>query len=63
VKIPIDKTYKIYYPKYIKEIINMKEIEQTCFIELEDEPFVIEVILYKDGTSERKIFDEGGQQI
>jgi len=38
----------------------MKEIEQTCFIELEDEPFIIEVILYKDGTSERKVFDEGG---
>lgn len=41
----------------------MKEIEQTCFIELEDEPFIIEVILYKDGSSERKVFDEGGQQI
>ena len=41
----------------------MKEIEQTCFFELEDEPFIIEVILYKDGSSERKVFDEGGQQI
>jgi hypothetical protein len=38
-------------------------LNKLAFFELEDEPFIIEVILYKDGSSERKVFDEGGQQI
>lgn len=41
----------------------MKEIEQSIFIEDEDEGLVVEVILYKDGTSERVIYDECGNRI
>ena len=41
----------------------MKEVEQNCFIELEDEPFVIEIVLYDDGTSEQIVYDECGNKI
>ena len=33
-----------------------KEIEDSIYIELEDEPFMLEIVLYKDGTSERKLY-------
>lgn len=39
-----------------------KEVEQSIFIDDED-GFVIEVILYKDGTSKRNVYTEDGQQI
>lgn len=41
----------------------MKEVEQNCFIELEDEGFIIEVVLYDDGTSEQIVYDECGNRI
>lgn len=34
----------------------MKEIEDSIYIELEDEPFIMKVVLYKDGTSERFMY-------
>jgi len=40
-----------------------KEIEQSIFIEDEDEGLVIEVILYKDGTSKRVLYSEDGDLI
>lgn len=40
-----------------------RQIEQSIFIELEDEPFILEVVLYKDGTSEQIIYDECGNKI
>ena len=41
----------------------MKKIEQSIFIEVEDEGFVVEVILYKDGTSKRVLYSEDGKPI
>lgn len=41
----------------------MKDVEQSIFIELEDEPFIIEVVLYEDGTSEQVVYDECGNRI
>lgn len=41
----------------------MKEVEQSIFIELKDEPFIIEVVLYEDGTSEQVVYDECGNRI
>ena len=41
----------------------MKEIEQSIFIDDEDEGFVVEVVLYDDGTSEQVIYDECGNRI
>jgi len=41
----------------------MKEIEQSIFVDDEDEGFVVEVILYKDGTSEQVVYDECGNRI
>lgn len=40
-----------------------KEIEQSIFIDDEDDGFVVEVILYKDGTSEQIVYDECGNRI
>lgn len=40
-----------------------KEIEQSIFVDDEDEGFVVEVILYKDGTSEQVVYDECGNRI
>lgn len=40
-----------------------KEIEQSIFVDDEDDGFVIEVILYKDGTSEQIVYDECGNRI
>ena len=40
-----------------------KEIEQSIFVDDEDEGFVIEVILYKDGTSKRILYSEDGKPI
>lgn len=40
-----------------------KEIEQSIFVDDEDDGFVVEVILYKDGTSEQVIYDECGNRI
>ena len=40
-----------------------KEIEQSIFIEDEDDGFLVEVILYKDGTSEQVVYDECGNRI
>ena len=37
--------------------------KEQYFIELEDEPFILEVVLYKDGTSEQIIYDECGNKI
>ena len=41
----------------------MKQIEQSIFIDDEDEGIIIEVILYKDGTSEQKLYTEDGEPI
>lgn len=41
----------------------MKEIEQSIFIDDEEEGFVVEVVLYDDGTSEQVIYDECGNRI
>lgn len=40
-----------------------KEIEQSIFVDDEDDGFVIEVILYKDGTTEQIVYDECGNKI
>lgn len=40
-----------------------KEIEQSIFIDDEDEGLVVEVVLYKDGTSELIVYDECGNRI
>lgn len=40
-----------------------KEIEQSIFIDDEDDGFVVEVVLYKDGTSEQVVYDECGNKI
>lgn len=40
-----------------------KEIEQSIFVDDEDEGFVVEVILYKDGTTEQVVYDECGNRI
>lgn len=40
----------------------MKKIEQEIWIEEED-GFIIEVILYIDGTSERNVYTEDGHKI
>ncbi len=40
-----------------------KEIEQSIFIDDEDDGFVVEVVLYKDGTSEQIVYDECGNRI
>ena len=37
------------------------EIEDSIFIELEDEPLVMEIVLYKDGTSKRNFYTEDGK--
>lgn len=39
-----------------------KEIEQSIFIDDED-GFLVEVILYNDGTSEQIVYDECGNKI
>lgn len=41
----------------------MKEIEQSIFIDDDEEGLVVEVILYKDGTSEQIVYDECGNRI
>lgn len=41
----------------------MKEIEQSIFIDDEEEGFVVEVVLYNDGTSEQIVYDECGNRI
>ena len=41
--------------------MNMKEVEQSIYVE--DDGFVIEVILYKDGTSQRNVYTEDGHKI
>lgn len=41
----------------------MKEIEQSIFIDDEEEGFVVEVVLYDDGTSEQIVYDECGNRI
>ena len=33
-----------------------KEIENTLWVELEDEPFGIEIILYTDGSFEKNVY-------
>lgn len=40
----------------------MKEIEQSIYVE-DGEGFVVEVILYKDGTSQRNVYTEDGCRI
>ena len=39
-----------------------KEIEQSIFIE-DEEGFLVEVILYTDGTSKRVLYSEDGKPI
>lgn len=39
-----------------------KEIEQSIFID-DEEGFLVEVILYTDGTTEQIVYDECGNRI